>query len=81
MRKIGIGREVRNESITCRPCSINFVDKSLREVIDFCTSHLLCFNFFAFYHEICIYVFEILIEKTHQNLVFKKCYTYDRCYH
>ena len=35
MHKTGIGRELRNESIACRPCSLNIVDKSLREVLDF----------------------------------------------
>ena len=30
MRKTGMGREVRNESIACRPCSLNFVDKLLK---------------------------------------------------
>ena len=31
MGKTGIGRELGNESIACRPCSLNFVDKSLRQ--------------------------------------------------
>ena len=45
MRKTGIGRELRNESIACRPCSHNFFDKSLREVLDFCAAHLLRVSF------------------------------------
>ena len=39
MRKTGIGRELKNESVACRPCSLNFADKSLREVYiknDYC---------------------------------------------
>ena len=32
---------LRNESIACRPRSLNFVDKLLREVLDFCAAHLL----------------------------------------
>ena len=34
MRKTRMGRELRKESIACRPCSLNFVDKLLREVPD-----------------------------------------------
>ena len=41
MRKTGMGRELRKESIACRPCSLNFDDKLLREVPDFCAAHLL----------------------------------------
>ena len=45
MHKTGIGRELRNESFACRPCSLNFVDKLLREVLDFwkaCILRLSC---------------------------------------
>ena len=71
MRKTGIGRELRNESIACRLCSLNFVDMALREELDYCAAHPLRLSFsFAFYHEIWIYVFDILKEKTHQNLAF-----------
>ena len=64
MRKTGIGRGLRNESITCRPLSLNSVDKSLREVLDFlCRTSFTFVISFAFYHEIWIYVFEILREK------------------
>ena len=53
MRKTEIGRTLRNESIACRSCSLNSVDKSLGEVLDFCAAHLLRLSFlFAFYHEI-----------------------------
>ena len=47
----------RNESIACRPCSLNFVDKSLREVLDL-VQHIfyVCHFLFAFYHEILILV-------------------------
>ena len=38
-------RELRNECISCRPCSLNFVDKILREVLDFCVAHLLRLSF------------------------------------
>ena len=40
-----IGRELRNESIACRPCSLRFVDKSLREKIDLFAAHLLRLSF------------------------------------
>ena len=43
--KAGIGRELRNESIACRPCSFNVFDKLLREVLDFCAAHLLRLSF------------------------------------
>ena len=68
MRKTGMGREPRKESIACRPCSLNFDDKLLREVPDF-GQHIfyVCHFLFAFYHEICVYVFEFLKERTHQN--------------
>ena len=62
MRKTGMGRELRKESIACRPCSLNFDDKLLREVPDFCAAQRLS-CLFAFYHEICVYVFEFLKEK------------------
>ena len=69
--KTGMGRELRKESIACRPCSLNFDDKLKRKVPDFCAAHLLrCHFLFAFYHEICVYIFEFLKEKTHQNLAF-----------
>ena len=42
MRKTGMGRELRKESIACRPCSLNFDDKLLREVPDFCAAQ--CFT-------------------------------------
>ena len=45
MRKTGKGREIRNESIACRPCSLNFVDEPLMEVLDFCAAHLLRLSF------------------------------------
>ena len=45
MRTTGIGRELRNESIACQRCSLNFVDKSLRDVFDFCAAHLLRLSF------------------------------------
>ena len=45
MRKTGMGRELRKESIACRPCSLNFDDKLLREVSDFCAAHLLRLSF------------------------------------
>ena len=45
MHKIGMGRELRKESIACRPCSLNFDDKLLREVPDFCAAHLLRLSF------------------------------------
>ena len=45
MRKTGIGRELRNESIACRPWSLNLADKSLREVLHFCAVHLLRLTF------------------------------------
>ena len=72
MRKTGMGRELRKESIACRPCSLNFDDKLLRKVPAFLcsTSFTFVVSFFAFYHEICVYVFEFLKEKTHQNLAF-----------
>ena len=38
MGMTGIGGELRNKSIAC---SLNFVEKSLREVLDFCAVHLL----------------------------------------
>ena len=71
MHKTEKGRELRNKSSVCRLCSLNFVDKSLREVLDF-LQHIfyVCHFLFAFYHEIWIYVFEILKKKTHQNLEF-----------
>ena len=71
MRKTGMGREPRKEIIACRPCSLNFDDKLLREEPVF-VLHIfyVCHFFFAFYHEICVYVFEFLKEKTHQNLAF-----------
>ena len=43
--KTGMGRELRKESIACRPCSLNFDDKLLREVPDFCAAHLLRLSF------------------------------------
>ena len=52
MHKTGMGRELRNESIACRPCSLNFVDKLLREVLDVCLAHLLRLSFrFSLLHE------------------------------
>ena len=45
MRKTGMGRELRKESIACRPCSLNVDDKLLREVPDFCAAHLLRLSF------------------------------------
>ena len=64
MRKTGMGRELRKESVARRPCTLNFDDKLIREVPDFCAAHLLHLSFpFAFYHEICVYVFEFLKEK------------------
>ena len=45
MRKTGMGRELRKESIACRPCSLNFDDKLLREVPDFCAAHILRLSF------------------------------------
>ena len=57
MRKTGMGKELRKESIACRPCSLNFYDKLIREVPDFFAAHLLRLSFpFAFYHEICVYI-------------------------
>ena len=41
MCKTRMGRELRKESIACRPCSLNFDDKLFREVLDFCAAHLL----------------------------------------
>ena len=35
---INFSRELRKESIACRPCSLNFDDKLLREVPDFCAA-------------------------------------------
>ena len=43
--KTGMGRELRKESIACRPCSLNFDDKLLREVPDFCAALLLRLSF------------------------------------
>ena len=45
MRKTGMGRELRNESIACRPCSLNIDDKLLWEVPDFYAAHLLRLSF------------------------------------
>ena len=45
MCKTGMGRELRKESIACRPCSLNFDDKLFREVPDFCAAHLLRLSF------------------------------------
>ena len=45
MRNTGMGRELKKESIACRPCSLNFDDKLLREVPDFCAAHLLRLSF------------------------------------
>ena len=45
MRKTGVGRELRKESIACRPYSLNFDDKLLREVPDFRAAHLLRLSF------------------------------------
>ena len=70
---IGIGGELRNESIACRPCSINFVYKLLREVLDFCAAHilLLSFLFFLPFTMRSGFTFSNFIkEKTHQNLAF-----------
>ena len=47
MRKNGMGRELRKESIACRPCSLNFDDKLLREVPDF-LQHIFCVCHFLF---------------------------------
>ena len=49
MRKTGMGRELRKESIACRPCSLNFDNKLLREVPDFCAAHLQTVN--IIYHK------------------------------
>ena len=46
-----MGRELRKESIACRPCSLNFDDKLLREVPDFCAAHLLRLS--KFFHKFC----------------------------
>ena len=40
-----MGRELRKESIACRPCSLNFDDNLLWEVPDFCAAHLLRLSF------------------------------------
>ena len=45
MGKTGMGRELRKERIACRPCSLNFDDKLLREVPDFCAAYLLRLSF------------------------------------
>ena len=45
MRKTGMGRELRKESIASRPCSLNFDDKLMREVPDFCAAYLLRLSF------------------------------------
>ena len=45
MHKTGIGRELRNESIACRPCSLKFAGKSLRDVIDLFAAYLLRLSF------------------------------------
>ena len=45
MRKTGIDSELRSESIECRPCSHYFVDKQLREVLDFFVAHLFRLSF------------------------------------
>ena len=68
MRKTGIGRELRKESIACRPCSLNFDDKLLREVPDF-VQHIfyVCQFLFAFYNEICVYVFKSKRENTSKS--------------
>ena len=58
----GIGRELRNETIVCWPCSLNFevIKGSVRFICrTFYASHFL----FAFCHEIWIYAFETLKEK------------------
>ena len=83
MRKTMMGRELRKESIACRPCSLNFDDKLLRGkwLIFVQHSFYVCHFLFAFYHGICVYVFEFLKEKTHQNLAFIKCSPPDRYYH
>ena len=44
-RKTGMRRELRKESIACRPCSLNFDDKLLRGVPDFRAVHLLRLSF------------------------------------
>ena len=43
--KTGMGRELRKQSIACRPCSLNFDDKLLRKVPDFCAAHLGSFKY------------------------------------
>ena len=50
MHKTGMGRELRNESIESGPCSLNFVDNLLREVLDFLgsTSFTFVISFFPF---------------------------------
>ena len=43
MLRTYIGRGLRNESSACRPCSLTFVDKSLREVLVFLCSTSITF--------------------------------------
>ena len=45
MRKTMMGRELRKDSTACRPLFLNFDDKLLREVPDFCAAHLLRLSF------------------------------------
>ena len=45
MRKTGMERELRKESTASRQWSLNFDDKLLRELPDFCAAHLLRLSF------------------------------------
>ena len=49
MHNTGMGREFINESIACRPCSVNFDDMLSRKVPDFCAALLLRLSFPFFF--------------------------------